>query len=178
MIMNGKTDMQLPADRNLQLHHIGVVVREIAEIRKFYVDVLQYRECTPVIHDPVQTAFVQFLSIPGADHYVELISPDSETSKLSKACRRGTALNHLCYSCENIGPILSFLRESGCFIIQDPTPAVAFDGRRIAWLMTPDSLLLEILEGMSGESSLASVPINAQRSSQPKYHECPSLKRE
>ena len=138
--------MQVAANPDLRLHHIGLVVRGVEEFGAFYVDALQYRERTPVIHDPMQTAFVQFFSIPGADHYLEFVAPDSESSKLWKASRKGTALNHLCYSCGNIAPMVSFLRESGCFVIQDPVPGRAFDGRSIAWLMTPDGLLIEIVE--------------------------------
>lgn len=138
--------MPFPASTDLRLHHIGIAVRTIEESRAFYVDVLHYKERTPVIHDPIQTAFVQFFSIPGADHYIELVAPDSETSKLREATRKGQSLNHLCYSCENIAHMVSFLKESGCFFIRDPVPAVAFDGRLIAWLMTPDGLLTEIVE--------------------------------
>jgi methylmalonyl-CoA/ethylmalonyl-CoA epimerase len=138
--------MQSPASPDLQLHHIGLVVRRIEEFRAFYVDVLHYRERTPVIHDPIQTAFVQFFSIPGADHYLELVAPDGESSKLREASRKGKVLNHLCYSCGNLAPMVSFMKESGCFVIQSPVPAVAFDGRFIAWLMTPDGLLIEVLE--------------------------------
>ena len=99
-----------------------------------------------MIHDPFQTAYVQFFSIPGADHYLELVAPDSEGSKLREAARKGNVLNHLCYSCENIEPMVLFLKESACFVIQNPVPAVAFDGRLVAWLMTPDGLLIEIVE--------------------------------
>jgi methylmalonyl-CoA/ethylmalonyl-CoA epimerase len=130
----------------LRFHHIGLVVRSIEEFRPFYLDVMQYKERTPVIHDPVQTAFVQFLSLPGSDHYLELVAPDGEASKLWKASRKGVPLNHLCYSCDEIVQTVAFLKNSGCMIIQEPVPAVAFDGRRIAWTMTPDSLLLELVE--------------------------------
>jgi methylmalonyl-CoA/ethylmalonyl-CoA epimerase len=140
-------NVQFPVfDQDLRLHHIGIVVRSIDESRSFYVDVLRYRERTPIIHDPIQTAFVQFFSIPGSDHYVELVAPDGNTSKLREASRKGIPLNHICYSCKNIANTVTFLKESGCFVIQNPVPAVAFDGRCIAWLMTPDGLLIEIVE--------------------------------
>jgi methylmalonyl-CoA/ethylmalonyl-CoA epimerase len=139
-------DMPFPASPDLRLHHIGIAVRAIEEFRAFYVEVLQYRERTPVIHDPLQTAFVQFFSIPGSDHFIELVAPDSEASKLREASRKGNSLNHLCYSCEKIAYVVSFLKESGCFVIKDPVPAVAFDERLIAWLMTPDGLLIELVE--------------------------------
>ena len=84
------------------------------------------RERTPVIHDPIQTAFVQFFSIPGSDHYLELVAPDSETSKLREASRKGKPLNHLCHSCENIAHIVSFMKESGCMVIQESGPCGSF----------------------------------------------------
>jgi hypothetical protein len=31
-------------------------------------------------------------------------------------------------------------------IVRRPKPAVAFDGRRIAWVLTPENLLVELLE--------------------------------
>jgi catechol 2,3-dioxygenase-like lactoylglutathione lyase family enzyme len=143
--------MVFTANPDFRLHHVGIVVRGIAEFRSFYVDVLQYRERTPVIHDPIQTAFVQFFSIQGADHYIELVAPDGESSKLQEACRKGKTLNHLCYSCGNIAAMISFMKESGCFVIQKPVPAVAFEGRLIAWLMTQDGLLVELVErGLEG----------------------------
>ena len=131
---------------DLRLHHVGIVVRDIEQFRNFYVDVLKYRERSPVIHDPIQTAFVQFFSIDGADHFIELVAPDGESSKLQEACRKGKVLNHLCFSCGNIVPMISFMKESGCFVIQKPVPAVAFDERLIAWVMSQDGLLIEVVE--------------------------------
>jgi methylmalonyl-CoA/ethylmalonyl-CoA epimerase len=139
-------DMQPDASYGFKLHHVGIVTPVIEEQRAFYVDVLKYRQITAVIHDPIQTAFVQFFAIPGADHYIELVAPDSESSKLQRAARKGLPLNHLCYSCENTAEALSFLKESGCMMISDIVPAVAFDGRSIAWVMSPDGLLIELVE--------------------------------
>jgi methylmalonyl-CoA/ethylmalonyl-CoA epimerase len=131
---------------DLKLHHIGLVAREIEEQRAFYVQSLGYRPVTDVIHDPLQTAYVQFLSIPGADHYLELVAPDGPTSKLAKASRSGLPLNHLCYSTAQIEVTLRELATAGALAVQDPVPAVAFGGRRIAWILTPDQLLTELVE--------------------------------
>jgi|SRR5579884_3610457 len=130
----------------LQLHHIGIVVPEIEPRRQFYVDVLGYQEQTAIIHDPVQTAYVQFFSMPNGGHYLELVAPDSEVSKLANASRKGQPLSHLCYSCDNIEAAIHHLNKSGCFTLQEPVPATAFDGRRIAWLMSKTGLLMELVE--------------------------------
>jgi hypothetical protein len=34
----------------------------------------------------------------------------------------------------------------GAVVTQKPVPALAFDGRRVAWIYTRDKLLLEYLE--------------------------------
>lgn len=135
---------------DLALHHFGVVVDKIELRRDFYIDKLSYREASPIVRDPIQTAFVQFFKTPHADHFLELVAPDGENSKLQNACRKGLPLNHLCYSCSDIGTVLADFRDSGCFVIQEPAPAVAFGGRKIAWLMTRDKLLLELVERGAG----------------------------
>jgi len=38
------------------------------------------------------------------------------------------------------------LRSGGFFLIAAPVPAVAFDGRRIAWLLGRDRSLVELVE--------------------------------
>ena len=139
-------DSSPSADISLQLHHIGVVVASIEAHRDFYLNAPQYEQRTEVIHDPVQTAYVQFFLRPGADHYLELVAPDGEASKLWTASRKGIPLNHLCYSCRDICRTVSSLVESRCFLIQEPIEAVAFGGRRIAWLLSPDRLLIELVK--------------------------------
>ena len=41
---------------------------------------------------------------------------------------------------------LADLRSKGALLAKPPKPAVAFEGRRIAWLLTGEKLLLELLE--------------------------------
>lgn len=131
---------------SLKLHHFGIVVSEIEQTRTFLRDALHYRERTGVIHDRIQTAYVQFFSLPGADHYLELVSPDGDSSKLRNACRNGSSPHHVCFSCESAAQTTEMLRRFGCLVIQEAVPGAAFDGRCIAWLMSPDGLLLELVE--------------------------------
>jgi methylmalonyl-CoA/ethylmalonyl-CoA epimerase len=57
-----------------------------------------------VLHDRLQTAFVQFLKLAGDRTYLELVAPDGHESKLMNAAKRG-GLNHLCYAA---GPLDSY----------------------------------------------------------------------
>lgn len=135
----------------LNLHHTGTVVKNVHEASAFYIE-MGYELMSQVIHDPVQTAYVQFLRLPDDQVYLELVSPDRADSKLSNALRQGSGLNHLCYSAEGIEAGCEYLRTAGFLLISAPVGAVAFAGRRVAWFRGPDRLLVELVErGREGE---------------------------
>jgi methylmalonyl-CoA/ethylmalonyl-CoA epimerase len=130
----------------LRLHHVGIAVADVREAAATYISRFGYELKTEVIHDPCQTAYVQFLQLPGDNVYVELVAPDRPDSKLSEAVKRGGGLNHLCYTVEDIDDACRELRASGLLLIQAPVAAVAFAGRRIAWLVGPDRIPTELVE--------------------------------
>jgi len=129
----------------LKLHHIGVVVTQIDECRALY-DFLGYQPHTPVIHDPIQTAYVQFLRLADADHYVELVAPDGPNSLLSAAAAKRLPLNHLCYATPDIIQTCNSLESDNWRLVSEPTPSVAFATRKIAWLISRTRLLIELVE--------------------------------
>lgn len=129
----------------LNIHHIGLLVRDIDESRGAYLRT-GYEAITGVIHDPVQTAYVQFLRLPGDRVYLELVAPDGPESKLANERRKGGGLNHICYVTDDIAAACAELRDLGYFQIAEPVPAVAFSGRCVAWMMGPDRLLTELVE--------------------------------
>lgn len=129
-----------------RLHHIGVVVRDIERSAATYTQQLGYVARTGIIHDPLQTAYVRFLCLPGGTAYLELVSPDGSLSRLTNALNAGGGLNHLCYATDDIEGACGELRRQGMMVIHEPVPAVAFGGRRIAWLIGQDRVLTELVE--------------------------------
>ena len=138
----------------LKTHHVGIVVKDLAAAIAQYVGRFGYEIKTEIIHDPVQTAYVQFLQLPGDPVYLELVSPDGPTSRLSNALNRGNGLNHLCYATEDIEGAFRELRGMGLFSLRAPVPAVAFGGRRIAWLMGQDQVPIELVETRPADHEL------------------------
>jgi len=128
------------------LHHVGYAVSIVEPITELYVKRLGYEVCTPVVHDPTQTAYVQFLRLPGDRTFLELVAPDGPDSKLSRAVRKGGGLNHLCYAVDDIEAATDKLRKAGMMILSMPVPSVAFKGRRISWLLGEDPLPIELVE--------------------------------
>lgn len=129
----------------LKLHHIGIVVPRIEEAVSAY-RLLGYTERTGIIHDPAQTALLQFLRLSNADHYIELVAPDGPDSYVAAAAARKNPLNHLCYTSVDIFCTCNLLQSGGWRLISDPAPAVAFDGRLIAWLISPAKLIVELVQ--------------------------------
>jgi len=138
----------------MRLHHIGVAVRDLSSAAQSFEGALGYEIRSEVIHDPVQTAYCQFLKLPGYPPYLELVAPDGDESKLTGALARGGGLNHLCYAVADIEAACARLAARNMVMIQTPLPAVAFPGRRIAWLMDENRLLIELVE--EGEDSWSS----------------------
>ena len=113
---------------------------------QMYVRRYGYEAETEVIHDPLQTALVQFLRLPGDQTYLEFVAQDGPGSKVANAAQRGGGLNHLCYACGPIEETIAELEESGMRLISDPKPGQAFGGRRVCWLMGTDTLPVELVE--------------------------------
>ena len=130
----------------LQLHHVGYFVKEIPPAAEAQVARFGYQVITPVIHDPIQTAHVQFLRLPGDQTYLEFVAPDGAQSKLHGAHKRPGVLNHLCYTAPTLEDTVAYLEEQGMRLISELSPAVAFHQRRICWLLGGDNVPIELVE--------------------------------
>lgn len=129
----------------MKLHHIGIVVEDIPSAASWYRDVFGYRQASEIIHDPIQGVSVQFWQ--GEDgSCIELIEPDSETSRVSKFLKeRGGGLYHLCYEVDDLDKALQKLRRAKAFPVTKPEPAIAFEGRLVVFLITPQRMMVELV---------------------------------
>jgi methylmalonyl-CoA/ethylmalonyl-CoA epimerase len=130
-----------------KLHHIGFVVSSIEESAESLARSLSAKWDGRIVFDPLQGVRVTFLT--GAHHndsQIELVEPGSPNSPVSQFLSRGGGLHHLCYEVDDLESHLSFCKSVGTKVIRPPVPAVAFEGRRIAWALTRKRLLVEYLE--------------------------------
>ncbi len=142
-------------DDSFRLHHVGLLVANVATASEQLIKRFGYVAESPVIEDPLQTAFVMFLKLPGADHWTELVAPNGPGSALSTALKtRKGGTHHLCYEIADIASACERLRDRGMLLVAPPVPAMAFGGRRIAWLIDADCLLVELVESGPGPFSL------------------------
>jgi methylmalonyl-CoA/ethylmalonyl-CoA epimerase len=138
---------QTVANQTIRLHHVGYVVRSISEVADRFAQSVAASWDQKIIQDPLQDAKVAFLAgIVQEFPLVELVEPASEVSPVTNFLKKGGGLHHLCYEVESLDKQLEFSQTIGGMIVRPPLPAVAFAGRRIAWVYTKDRLLLEFLD--------------------------------
>lgn len=130
-----------------RFHHVGYIVPSINDIARNFCESIEANWDGVVIHDPLQQVFVSFLqSRTPNDPLIELVEPASPNSPVTSFLERGGGLHHLCYQVNSLEEQLELSRKTRCFIVRPPLPAVAFGGRRIAWVYTKSKLLVEYLE--------------------------------
>jgi len=132
-------------DGAARLHHVGFVVASIDASVERMSRSLALRWHGEVFADPIQRVKVTFLGEENTPQ-VELVEPDAEDSPVGAFLKRGGGLHHLCYEIADLDVQLRAVRESGAIVVRQPAPAVAFAGRRIAWVYTREKLLIEYLE--------------------------------
>jgi methylmalonyl-CoA/ethylmalonyl-CoA epimerase len=135
-----------------RLHHIGYLVRDLAEA-SIFCDRFGYALENGVIEDKGQTAYIQMIRQPGSGCLIELVRPTDPASLLTRALAKGGGLHHLCYEVDNMSHACDHLRDQGMLALADPVPAAAFDGKRIAWFMDRGAMLIELLESDPGKET-------------------------
>ena len=140
-----------------RLHHFGYLVPDIEASAGQFVARFGYKIETEVIEDPIQTAYVQFLRLPGAPSWLELIAPNGPNSLLTRALTKGGGFHHLCYEVGDLAGACNKLRSDAMHLLSEPAPAVAFDARPIAWLMDRSKFLVELVEDGPGRLRASSL---------------------
>jgi len=131
-----------------KLRHVGIAVPSLGPATEALADLFGYRVVSGPFDDPIQKVSVNFLTQSDQDvAEIELISPLSEDSPIASMLRKsGGSAYHLCFETTDIEQALVHAKNNGCVIVSPAVPAVAFNGRRIAWIYTRSRQLFELVE--------------------------------
>jgi methylmalonyl-CoA/ethylmalonyl-CoA epimerase len=128
-------------------HHLGVAVSDLEQASAFYSQTFNFQLVSGPYDDPIQKVRACFLGLNSHSAVtIELICPLDNTSPVNSYLAKSIGAYHICYEVEEIGAALDKLWRSGCVVITQPVPAVAFAGRKIAWCFTPTRHLVELVE--------------------------------
>lgn len=128
---------------DLEFHHVGVACSDIdTEVGKFAW--LGYRAEGPRFTDVRQG--VRGLFLAGQTPRLELLEPiDGVPGVLTPWLRSGIKLYHLAYETVDLDAAIARLRQEGAKLVVGAVEAVAFGGRRIAFVMLPNQMLIELI---------------------------------
>jgi methylmalonyl-CoA/ethylmalonyl-CoA epimerase len=129
------------------LHHLGFVVKSISTVADEFAASMSARWDGEIIHDRIQRVRVAFFyPVDSGNPVYELVEPASEDSPVTDFLKKRGGLHHVCYEVNDLDTALEGARSTGWAIASSPAPAVAFEGRRIAWIFSKTRLLTELLE--------------------------------
>jgi methylmalonyl-CoA epimerase len=127
------------------LHHVAIVVPDIAQARKVYVDVLGMK-AGAVEHVPDQK--VNVLVCHAGSQRIELVEPAAPDSPVSSfLAKRGPGLHHLAYRVASVERALASLKAAGLRLI-DERPRPGAHGTRVAFVhpSAANGVLTELVE--------------------------------
>lgn len=129
----------------MRLDHIGYAVRDLSEAAEKF-QLLGYSSCGEATEDPEREVRIQFLS-DLAGNRIELIAPLQEGAPVSGWLKKnGNAPYHLCYECGDLDGKIAELRGKGFLLVHPASSAPAMEGRRVAFLYSAGTGLLELVE--------------------------------
>jgi methylmalonyl-CoA epimerase len=133
---------------NMKLHHIGKVVKNIAEARRYYHETFGLEPLGEPVIDPIQKVEVLLLNTGyGDDVTIELICPLGEDSPVYRFLeKKGGGLHHLSYMVADIRVTIAQLEGKGAKILGDIVPSAAHHGYPSVWLYTSSRELVELIQ--------------------------------
>jgi methylmalonyl-CoA/ethylmalonyl-CoA epimerase len=139
-----------------RLNHIGVVVQDVLEVAEV-LRTLGLEPLTKPEPDPVQKVTACFMGkLDGEEVHIELLEPTDGASPIAKFLgKKGGGLHHLCFEVDDIDASTRDLEQKGFKVVSEPVECIGYDrsfnlgkesSTRIAFLMTSNKLLIELLQ--------------------------------
>jgi methylmalonyl-CoA/ethylmalonyl-CoA epimerase len=147
----------------LRFDHIGILTRDVDKALLDFATVIGATEATDRFDDQGLTVSVRFLRDPAGMIY-EFIAPLGENSVVSGALRKNASIiNQIAYRTPSIAEGSAALKSQGHILLGTPSPAIAFGGGHVQFLMSPMGFIIELIE--APDHSHRFVPLTAAVSS-------------
>jgi methylmalonyl-CoA/ethylmalonyl-CoA epimerase len=127
----------------LQFHHMGIACRMIQQEADVWIAMGYEQEGEP-FEDEHQGVAGQFLV--GVGPRLEILQPLQGRTVLDSYLSSGTKVYHHGFETADIDLAINDFRTKRAKLISPPSPSVAFDGRRIAFMLFPNMYLVELIE--------------------------------
>ena len=125
-----------------RFHHIGVACRDLEREEAAYT-ALGYRRESGEFDDPGHGIRGVFLE--GVGPRLELVMDRPGSSVLEPWLRRRSTVYHFGYEVDDLGRAIAESVTVNAKLLVPPRPAVAFDGRSVAFVILRNAMLLELI---------------------------------
>jgi methylmalonyl-CoA/ethylmalonyl-CoA epimerase len=116
----------------LRLHHLGVLVRDLDEARRFYGDFLGFGADEP--HESPEHD-IRALLIDTGGTLLEVFAPLTPDGPISRAlAKRGPGVHHVAYEAGDIGLALDACRAAGLELLDEAPRPGLHAGWRVAFI--------------------------------------------
>ena len=128
----------------MRYHHTGVACHRLEDEKRWYTGSLGYEPEGEIFTDPLQGIRGCFLT--SGPSRIELVEALPGSEALTSWLQRGFAIYHLAFEVSGLEATIDRLDQAGARLVSPPKPAVAFGGRRVAFCMRPNLILVELIE--------------------------------
>jgi methylmalonyl-CoA/ethylmalonyl-CoA epimerase len=125
----------------LAFHHIGVACKDLLKNENVY-SALGYRRVSEFEDVGLGVCGV-FIEGPGPR--LELVADLPDSGVVAPWLTRDSAMYHLAFETDDLAAALVTVSAAGAKVLTRPTPAVAFRGRLIAFVMLRNMALVELI---------------------------------
>ena len=132
----------------MKLHHIGCAVSDLNDAAKKF-QCMGWKPCGDPMEDTGRNVHIQFFA-DAAGALVELVAPLGFPTPVDGWLKKnGNSPYHLCYESADLEGDISRLKTEGFLLLERSAPAPAIEGRRVAFLYSSATGLLELVEEAS-----------------------------
>lgn len=147
-IRTNKKYEQIHYDMDFKVHHIGYAVTDVWTALKGYRQIGYVPE-SGLIQDTDRKVNILFVKNRADQTLVELIAPMSDDSPVSHLCasmKGASTPYHICYEVDDLEASVQELKRRKFIPTTMIQPAVAFDNRRVVFMLKKEVGLIELLE--------------------------------
>jgi methylmalonyl-CoA/ethylmalonyl-CoA epimerase len=127
---------------NWRFHHVGIATTSIES----FANRLNELSSNSVgsFEDPLQGVRGMFIEIGNIN--LEILEPLDGDATLMPWLTVGNRMYQIAFEVDDLNEELATARENKIRIVREAHPAVAFDGRRVAFMMPAPGILIELIE--------------------------------
>ncbi|HLH01311.1 MAG TPA: methylmalonyl-CoA epimerase [Bryobacteraceae bacterium] len=127
----------------VEIDHLGIAVRDLAEALRFYRDALGLG----VAHtETVESERVRVAMLPAGSRIELLEAADAESPIAKFIDKRGPGLHHVALSVDDLASTVQRLREQGARILNEPRPGAGGHTYVFVHPASAGGVLLELIQ--------------------------------